>query len=236
MEASARPAFAHAAPVAAAIPAAPAPAAKGDAKAEVKADKPGTIVTSPFVGTFYRAPSPDAAPFVEVGLKVKKGQMLCIVEAMKLMNEIESEVGRDGRRDPRRRTPRRWSSASRSSASSGLARPERSMFKKVLIANRGEIALRVIRACKELGHRHGRRPLHGRRRVAPRPLRRRGDLHRPAAVEARATSTSARSSPPPDITGADAIHPGYGFLSENAEFAEMVDADAASRSSARARR
>jgi len=49
-------------------------------------------ITSPIVGTFYRSPSPDAAPFVEVGVKVKKGQVLCIVEAMKLMNEIESEA------------------------------------------------------------------------------------------------------------------------------------------------
>lgn len=49
-------------------------------------------VTSPIVGTFYRAPSPDAEPFVEVGTRVKKGQVLCIIEAMKLMNEIESEV------------------------------------------------------------------------------------------------------------------------------------------------
>jgi acetyl-CoA carboxylase biotin carboxyl carrier protein len=49
-------------------------------------------VTSPIVGTFYRAPSPEAAPFVEIGSKVKKGQVLCIVEAMKLMNEIESEA------------------------------------------------------------------------------------------------------------------------------------------------
>jgi acetyl-CoA carboxylase biotin carboxyl carrier protein len=47
---------------------------------------------SPIVGTFYRAPSPGASPFVEVGAKVKKGQVLCIVEAMKLMNEIESEM------------------------------------------------------------------------------------------------------------------------------------------------
>jgi acetyl-CoA carboxylase biotin carboxyl carrier protein len=46
---------------------------------------------SPIVGTFYRAPSPDAPPFVEVGSNVRKGQVLCIVEAMKLMNEIESE-------------------------------------------------------------------------------------------------------------------------------------------------
>ena len=52
-------------------------------------------VTSPIVGTFYRSPSPDADPYVEEGESVKKGQVLCIVEAMKLMNEIESEV--DGR-------------------------------------------------------------------------------------------------------------------------------------------
>ena len=70
-------------------PAAAAPAAP---KAEVKADAPGTIVSSPFVGTFYRAPSPDSPVFTDVGQKVKKGQVLCIVEAMKLMNEIECEV------------------------------------------------------------------------------------------------------------------------------------------------
>jgi acetyl-CoA carboxylase biotin carboxyl carrier protein len=49
-------------------------------------------VTSPIVGTFYRSPSPEAPVFVETGLRVKKGQVLCIIEAMKLMNEIESEV------------------------------------------------------------------------------------------------------------------------------------------------
>jgi acetyl-CoA carboxylase biotin carboxyl carrier protein len=49
-------------------------------------------ITSPIVGTFYRSPAPDAAPFVEVGLRVKKGQVLCVIEAMKLMNEIESDV------------------------------------------------------------------------------------------------------------------------------------------------
>jgi acetyl-CoA carboxylase biotin carboxyl carrier protein len=47
---------------------------------------------SPIVGTFYRSASPEAAPFVEVGSRVRKGQVLCIVEAMKLMNEIESEI------------------------------------------------------------------------------------------------------------------------------------------------
>ncbi|BBB31860.1 acetyl-CoA carboxylase biotin carboxyl carrier protein [Thermotomaculum hydrothermale] len=48
-------------------------------------------ITSPIIGTFYRAPSPDSDPYVEVGSRVKKGDVLCIVEAMKIMNEIESE-------------------------------------------------------------------------------------------------------------------------------------------------
>jgi acetyl-CoA carboxylase biotin carboxyl carrier protein len=51
----------------------------------------GTAITSPIVGTFYRAPAPDAAPYVEVGQVVERGQVFCIVEAMKLMNEIEAE-------------------------------------------------------------------------------------------------------------------------------------------------
>jgi biotin carboxyl carrier protein len=49
-------------------------------------------ITCPIVGTFYRAPSPDAPPFADAGTRVKKGQVICIIEAMKLMNEIESEV------------------------------------------------------------------------------------------------------------------------------------------------
>ena len=56
------------------------------------ASEPGMVVTSPFVGTFYRAPSPEADSFAEVGQRVKKGQVVCIVEAMKLMNEIEAEA------------------------------------------------------------------------------------------------------------------------------------------------
>lgn len=59
---------------------------------EKPTDKGGITVTSPIVGTFYRSSSPDALPYVEVGDVVKKGQVLCIIEAMKLMNEIESEV------------------------------------------------------------------------------------------------------------------------------------------------
>ena len=55
-------------------------------------DKNIHYITSPMVGTFYRAPSPTSPPFVDIGDAVKKGQTLCIVEAMKLMNEIESDV------------------------------------------------------------------------------------------------------------------------------------------------
>jgi len=57
----------------------------------VEASEAGIFISSPFVGTFYRAPSPEAPQFVEVGGKVRKGQVVCIVEAMKLMNEIEAE-------------------------------------------------------------------------------------------------------------------------------------------------
>ena len=76
------------------VAAAPAPLVTGtSSKAGVEAapDSDSVYVTSPFVGTFYRAPSPEADNFVEVGNAVKKGQPLCIIEAMKLMNEIEAE-------------------------------------------------------------------------------------------------------------------------------------------------
>jgi acetyl-CoA carboxylase biotin carboxyl carrier protein len=74
----------------------PAVAAQSTPPSELLQDAAGHVtITSPIVGTFYRSPSPDADPYVEEGDYVKKGQVLCIVEAMKLMNEIESEV--DGR-------------------------------------------------------------------------------------------------------------------------------------------
>ncbi len=73
----------------AAAPSAPAPAA---APAVAPPGESGHVITSPIVGTFYRSPSPDAAPFADVGSRVRKGQVLCIIEAMKLMNEIESDV------------------------------------------------------------------------------------------------------------------------------------------------
>lgn len=71
--------------------AAAAPVAAKPEAAAAPAEKPGKLITSPFVGTFYRASSPENPNFVELGAAVKKGQILCIVEAMKLMNEIEAE-------------------------------------------------------------------------------------------------------------------------------------------------
>ena len=78
-------------PVAAPSPAAPAEpaAAAGDVAPSPPA---GTTVKSPMVGTYYSAPSPDAAPFVSNGQSVKEGDTLCIIEAMKIMNPIEAEV------------------------------------------------------------------------------------------------------------------------------------------------
>mgnify|MGYP000612019257 FL=1 len=78
-----------AAPVAHAAPAAAAPAAAASSEPALPE---GHIVKSPMVGTFYRASSPDAKAFAEVGDSVKQGQTLCIVEAMKLLNEIESDA------------------------------------------------------------------------------------------------------------------------------------------------
>jgi len=69
----------------------PAPAAPAAPAAAEEQDALEHAVTSPMVGTFYRAPSPDAEPFVREGQKVRKGDVLCIIEAMKLMNEIEAE-------------------------------------------------------------------------------------------------------------------------------------------------
>jgi acetyl-CoA carboxylase biotin carboxyl carrier protein len=79
------------APVAAPAAAAPAPAAAQAAPGAAPEAQGGNVVKSPMVGTFYRAPGPDAKPFVDVGQAVKAGDTLCIIEAMKLLNEIESE-------------------------------------------------------------------------------------------------------------------------------------------------
>ncbi|MDO3376758.1 acetyl-CoA carboxylase biotin carboxyl carrier protein [Geoalkalibacter halelectricus] len=91
VSAPAAPQYMQPAPVGTPAPAPVAPAAAAPAEtAKPVSDKYETI-TSPIVGTLYRAPAPDADPYVEVGTVVDKGQVFCIVEAMKLMNEIEAE-------------------------------------------------------------------------------------------------------------------------------------------------
>jgi acetyl-CoA carboxylase biotin carboxyl carrier protein len=84
--------LASVAPVAYAPPPLSVVAAPGKpGSADVTEVSDSVFVSSPFVGTFYRSPSPEAPSFVEVGTSVRKGQVVCIIEAMKLMNEIESE-------------------------------------------------------------------------------------------------------------------------------------------------
>ncbi|ANI81042.1 acetyl-CoA carboxylase biotin carboxyl carrier protein [Kosakonia oryzae] len=82
---------AYAAPVAQPLAAAVAPAATATEAPAAAAEISGHIVRSPMVGTFYRTPSPDAKAFIEIGQKVNVGDTLCIVEAMKMMNQIEAD-------------------------------------------------------------------------------------------------------------------------------------------------
>ncbi|MEM6326423.1 MAG: acetyl-CoA carboxylase biotin carboxyl carrier protein [Bacteroidota bacterium] len=89
--AAAAPAAPAPAPVAPAAPSAPASAPPAEAPAPGSGANE-TVVPAPIVGTFYSAPSPDSNPFVSVGDRVEIGQTLCIIEAMKLMNEIEAET------------------------------------------------------------------------------------------------------------------------------------------------
>ncbi len=79
-------------PPVAAAPAAAAAAAPPSALAIAEAEEDGHVVPAPMVGTFYNAPSPGSAPFVQVGDRVSIGDALCIIEAMKMMNQIEAEV------------------------------------------------------------------------------------------------------------------------------------------------
>jgi acetyl-CoA carboxylase biotin carboxyl carrier protein len=72
-------------------PAAPPAAATAPAAAAPPAHSPDQTVTAPMVGTFYSAPAPGAKPFVDIGSEVKQGDVLCIIEAMKMMNQIESD-------------------------------------------------------------------------------------------------------------------------------------------------
>ncbi len=192
-------------------------------------------MTSPIVGTFYRSSSPDKPSYVEVGDTVKNGQVLCIIEAMKLMNEIESETAgkivqilvENGQPveygqplfviEP---PDRLHSNENDSMKNHGVE--VSCVFKKILIANRGEIALRVIRACKEMGI----------KTVAVHSTADANSLHvrfadesvcigPPKSADSYLNVPSIISAA--EITDAEAIHPGYGFLAENASFAEICN-------------
>ena len=176
-----------------------------------------TIVKSPIVGTYYEAPKPGDPPFVKVGDTVEPGQVLCIIESMKLMNEIEVGDRRHGGGQADGERPRRWSTER---PCSRFVRAD--MFQKILIANRGEIAVRVICACKDLGI----------KTVAVYSEADRHSLHVRFADEAICIGPAKSSRSYLDIpsvisaaeiTNVDAIHPGYGFLSENADFAEVCE-------------
>jgi acetyl-CoA carboxylase biotin carboxyl carrier protein len=87
------PAAPVAAPIAVAAPVAAAPAAPAEAApAAPDPEDDGFLITAPMVGTFYAASSPGAAPYVQVGDRINEGDTLCIIEAMKMMNQIESDV------------------------------------------------------------------------------------------------------------------------------------------------
>jgi acetyl-CoA carboxylase biotin carboxyl carrier protein len=215
-------------PVPAAAPAAAAaPASAAAVPAVPEAEAGVTVVKSPIVGTFYRTPDPNAPPFVDVGDRIRVGQVLCIIEAMKLMNEIEAEVAGEVVKVHREAAARAIRGASLQHPARPLAvrgqTAAPAMFKKILIANRGEIALRVIWACKELGVKTvavyseaDAQGLHVRfadQAVCIGPPRNIDSyLNIPAIISAA------------EITGADAIHPGYGFLSESAYLAEICEA------------
>ena len=95
LSSAAVPAAPSVAPVTGNPPSAPvAPGARDSEAQEAESDSDTGLaeVTSPMVGTFYRAPAPDAPPYVETGDRVERGQTVCILEAMKLMNELEAEV------------------------------------------------------------------------------------------------------------------------------------------------
>ena len=95
VERAAAPAQVYAAPTPAPAVSAPAPAASAPAAPKAEANESGANlieIKSPMIGTFYRRPSPDKPNFCEVGDSVEKGKIVCIIEAMKLFNEIESEV------------------------------------------------------------------------------------------------------------------------------------------------
>ena len=208
---------APAAPAAAPQPAG-APAAPAAAPAAEPAPVAARVIKSPMVGTFYRTPSPGAKPFVDVGSTVKEGEPVCIIEAMKIMNEIEADASG---------TIRRILCENGQAVEFGQPLFDHgigrcAVFKKILIANRGEIALRIQRACREMGIKSVVVYSEADRDAKYVKLADESVCIGPAASSHSYLNMPAIISAA-EVTDAEAIHPGYGFLSENADFAERVE-------------
>ena len=179
-----------------------------------------SYITSPIVGTFYAAPSPDAKAFVKVGDRVKAGQTVCILEAMKLMNEIESDYDCEIEAVLA-------SNEQKVEYGQPLFKVKKledlrrhCMFRSILIASRGEIAVRIIRACRNMGIKS----------IAVYSKEDKDSLHvqladrRVCIGEGPAKNSylnMERIISAAKNTDADAIHPGFGFLSENADFVRL---------------
>ena len=181
------------------------------------------IVTAPMVGTYYSSPTPGAKQFVDIGDEVEAGQVLCIIEAMKMMNQIESEkAGKISAIMVKNGEPVEFGQPLFIISSDILMTLPRTMLEKIVIANRGEIALRILRACRELGIKtvavHSTADANLKHVlladesvcIGPPPSAQ-SYLNMPAIISAA------------EVTDSVAIHPGYGFLSENADFAERVE-------------
>ena len=185
-------------------------------KSTQKENEPSLLekaLKSPLVGTAYLSPDPGAKKFVEVGQNVKIGQVLLIIEAMKTMNEITAD--KNG-------VIKKIFVKNESPVEFGEPLFNRLMIKKILVANRGEIALRILRACKELNLKtvvvHStadEKEMFVRLAdesvcIGP-PQVKNSYLNIPAIISAAT------------IANADAIHPGIGMLSENFNFAKIVN-------------
>ena len=209
---------------AAEAPRAAAPAVA--AEAEVPAVEAGHVVTSPMVGTFYRASSPGGKPLVEVGSSVKEGEPVCIIEAMKIMNEIEAtHTGTITKVLCENGQPVEFGQPlfDRSTRARLTQRPEPAMFEKILdspIAAKSR--LRIQRACREMGIKSVIVYSEADREAKYVKLADEAVCIGPAASSQSYLNMPAIISTA-EVTDAEAIHPGYGFLSENADFAERVE-------------
>ena len=160
----AAPVIAAPAPIAAAPAATPSAApAPAVAAPSVEIEEDGYGVTTPMVGTYYSAPTPGSPDFVQIGDRVSEGDTLCIVEAMKMMNQIEADVsGTIKSIRVQNGEPVGIRTDSVCNRPARRLRGRANMLDKIVIANRGEIALGHHARLSRDGHQNGGRPFHCR--------------------------------------------------------------------------